>query len=97
MQSFERVLARVAERRVAEVVREADGLDEVLVQAQRARDRARDLRDLERVREPRAIQVALVDSRTPASCRRGGGRPSSGSRDRGRAGTPCASAGGSSA
>ena len=56
----ERVLARVAERRVAEVVREADRLDEILVQAQRARDRAGDLRDLERVREPRAVEVALV-------------------------------------
>jgi hypothetical protein len=31
-----------------------------LVQAERARDGARDLRDLERMREPGAIQVALV-------------------------------------
>ncbi len=56
----ERVLPRVAERRVAEVVREADRFDEVLVQRQRARDGARDLRDLERMRETRAIEVALV-------------------------------------
>src|SRR5262249_46798711 len=47
----ERVLARVAERRVAEIVREADRLDEILVERQRARDGPRDLRDLERVRE----------------------------------------------
>ena len=36
----QRVLAGVAERRVAEVVREADRLGQRLVQAQRARDRA---------------------------------------------------------
>ena len=52
----QRVLAGVAERRVAEVVRQADGLGQRLVEAQRARDRARDLRDLERVREPRAVR-----------------------------------------
>ncbi len=52
-------LADVAERRVAEVVPEADRLREVLVEPQRARDRARDLRDLDRVREPRAVVVAL--------------------------------------
>ena len=34
----ERVLARVAERRVPEVVRERDGLAELLVQAEIARD-----------------------------------------------------------
>src|SRR5262249_44223109 len=56
----ERVLARVTERRMSQVVGEADRLDEILVQLERARDRARDLRDLERVREPRAIQIALV-------------------------------------
>ena len=41
-QRVERLLARVAERRVAEVVAEPDRLDEVLVQAQRPRDGARD-------------------------------------------------------
>src|SRR5690606_33414254 len=54
------VLPRVAERRVAEIVGEADRFDEILVQAQRARGRARDLCDLERVREPRAVMIALV-------------------------------------
>src|SRR5262249_37118015 len=39
---------------------EADRLDEVLVQAQRTRDRARDLRNLERVREARPIEIAFV-------------------------------------
>jgi hypothetical protein len=52
-------LADVPERRVAEVVPEADRLREVLVERQRPRHRARDLRDLERVRQPRAEVVAL--------------------------------------
>ena len=52
-------LADVAERRVAEVVPHPDRLDEVLVEAQRARDGAGDLRHLERVREARAVVIAL--------------------------------------
>ena len=55
----QRAFARVAERRVTEVVSERDRFGQVLVQAQRPRDRARDLRDLERVRQPRAVVVAL--------------------------------------
>jgi hypothetical protein len=54
-------LARVPEGRVAEVVHERDRLGEVLVGAQVARDRARDLRDLDRVREAGPVEVALVD------------------------------------
>ena len=42
-----------------EVVPEPDRLRQVLVEPQRARDGARDLRRLERVREPRAVVVAL--------------------------------------
>ena len=57
--AVEHVLADVAERRVAEIVAESDRLDEVLVEAQRARDGARDAGDLERVREARAVVVAL--------------------------------------
>ena len=56
---IERRLADVPERRVAEVVPEPDRLDEVLVEPQRARHGARDLRDLERVGQPRAVVVAL--------------------------------------
>ena len=52
-------LADVPERRVAEVVTEPDRLGEVLVEAQRASDRARDLGDLERVGQPGAVVVAL--------------------------------------
>ncbi len=54
----ERALSRVAERRVAEVVPETDGLGEVLVEFERAGDRAREPRDLERVRQARAVMVA---------------------------------------
>jgi len=56
----ERILARMAERRVADVVREANGLRERLVQAQCAGHAARDLRDLEGVRQAGAVEVALV-------------------------------------
>jgi hypothetical protein len=49
----------VAEGRVAEVVAQADRLDEVLVERERAGDRARDLRHLERVCHAGAVVVAL--------------------------------------
>ena len=55
----ERLLARMAERRMPEIVAEADRLDEILVQPQRAGDAAGDARRLERVRQPRAEVVAL--------------------------------------
>ena len=57
--AIEHVLADVAERRVAEVVAEPDRLHEVLVEPQRAADRARDLRRLQRVGQPRPVVVAL--------------------------------------
>jgi hypothetical protein len=47
-----------AERRVAQVVPEGDGLGELFVQPQHLGDGAGDLRDLERVREARAVVVA---------------------------------------
>ena len=56
----ERVLAGVSERRVPEVVREADRLGERLVDVERARDGAPDLRDFERMRDARAVQIAFV-------------------------------------
>ena len=55
--AVERLLADVTERRMAEVVAEADGLDQVLVQPQCAGDRPRDLGDLERVGQPGAVVV----------------------------------------
>jgi len=57
--AIEHVLADVPERRVAEVVPEPDRLDQVLVEAQRARNGARDPGHLERVREAGAVVVAL--------------------------------------
>ena len=54
----ENALAGVAERRVAEVVPERDRFGQLFVQAQHLGDGARDLRDLERVRETRAVVIA---------------------------------------
>jgi len=52
-------LPDVPERRMAEVVPESDRLREVLVERQCAGHRPGDLRDLERVGQPRAVVVAL--------------------------------------
>ena len=57
-QRVDDALAGVAERRVAEIVAERDRFGELLVQPQHLGDGARDLRDLERVREPRAVVIA---------------------------------------
>ena len=57
-QRVDDALAGVAERRVPEVVAERDRLGQLLVQAQHLGDRARDLRHLERVRQPRAVVIA---------------------------------------
>ena len=56
----ERVLAGMAERRVAEIVDQRHRLGQVLVAAQRPRQRAGDLRHLDRMRQPRAVVVALM-------------------------------------
>ena len=57
----ERALAGMPERRMTEIVGKRAGLRQVLIEAERARERARDLGDLERVREPCAIVVAFVE------------------------------------
>ena len=57
----QRLLARVAEGRVADVVRQSGRLGEVLVQVQAAGDRAGDLGDLQRVRE--AGDEVIADGR----------------------------------
>ena len=56
----ERVLAGVAERRVAEIMAERDRLGEIVVEPQRPRQRAGDLRHLDRMGEAGAEMVALV-------------------------------------
>ena len=58
-QSVEHALAGVPERGMPEIVTERDCLGEVLVEAERPCDRARDLRDFERMGEARAVVVAL--------------------------------------
>ena len=59
-QIVQHLLARMPERRMPEVVRERDRLSEFLIETECARDGARDLRRLHRVREAGAIVVALV-------------------------------------
>jgi hypothetical protein len=58
-QLVERLLTRMAEGRVTEIVAETDRLDEILVQLQSPGDAARDARRLERVRETGAEMVAF--------------------------------------
>ncbi len=55
----EHLLADVPEGRVPEVVAQPDRLREILVESERARHGARDLRHLERVRETRAVVIPL--------------------------------------
>ena len=54
------VLSGVTERRVPDVVCQCDGLDQILVQAQRSGDGPCNLRHLERVRHAGAKQVAFM-------------------------------------
>jgi hypothetical protein len=55
---IERVLAGMSKRRMANVVKQGQRLDQVLVQPQRSADRASDRRHLMRVGQPRAVIVA---------------------------------------
>ena len=57
----ERALAGMPERRVAEVVGERQRLGQVLVEAERAGERAGDLGHFQRVGQPGAVVVALVE------------------------------------
>ena len=59
-QPVQDLLAGVTERSVAEVVGERDRLGQVLVEPESARDRARDLGRLHRVRQAGAVVVAFV-------------------------------------
>jgi len=58
--AVQRVLPGVAKRRVAKVVGQRDGLDQILVEPQVAGDRPGDLRHLQAVRQAGPEQVALV-------------------------------------
>ena len=77
-QRLQDAFAGVSERRVPEIVAERDRLGQLFVQPKHLGDAARDLRDLERVRQARAVVIALRARRRPASCASAGGRPSSG-------------------
>ena len=57
---IQRVLPRVAKWRVAQVMRQADGFDQILVNLQSAGDRSPQLCDFQRVREASAKQIALM-------------------------------------
>jgi len=56
----ERILTSMAEGGVAEIMGESERLGEILVEPERARQRAGDLRDLDRVGEARTEMVALM-------------------------------------
>ena len=56
---LEHVLAGMAEGRMADIVGEAERLGQILVEAERARHRPADLRDLEAVGEPDPEMVAV--------------------------------------
>ena len=57
---IERILPRMAKWRVAQVMRQADGLGQVLVDAQCTRNGAPQLRHLNRMGEPSAKQIAFM-------------------------------------
>src|SRR5687768_16550056 len=51
----------MSERRVAEVVRQRERLGQVLIETERAGERAGDLGDFQRVRQASAVVVALME------------------------------------
>ncbi len=55
----QRLLAGVAEGRMAEIVRQRHRLGEILVERQRPRERPGDLADLDRMGQPRAEMIAV--------------------------------------
>jgi hypothetical protein len=59
--SIERSFSRVAERRMAEIVGEAERFRQILIEPQLAANRAGDLRHFKTVRQSRAVMVAFVE------------------------------------
>ena len=55
----ERLLAGMAERRMAEIVRQRQRFGQILVEPQRAGDDPRDLRDFEAVGQPHPVVIAV--------------------------------------
>ena len=60
MHRIERAFAGVAEGRMAEIVGERQRLGQILVEPERAGERAGDLRHLQRVGQAGAVMIALV-------------------------------------
>jgi len=58
-ESVQRLFTRVTKGGVPQIMRKADSLGQILVQAQAAGDGAGDLRDLQRMGQPGTVQVAL--------------------------------------
>ena len=56
----QRVFPRMAEGGMAEIVGERNGFNQIFVEAENARQRARDLRDLQAVGQSRAVVIAFV-------------------------------------
>ena len=56
---LERILASMAEGRMANIVRQAERLGQILVDAERPRNRAADLRHFKAVRQPDAEMIAI--------------------------------------
>ena len=72
--SIERLFPCMTERRMADVVGQAQRLGQVLVQSQRAGDDAADLRDFQAVRQADALMVAIgghEDLRLPGKAAEG--------------------------
>ena len=59
-QGVQSILASVSKGRVSQIVGQRDSLGQFRIQSQRPGDRARHLRDLNRVRQPCAIKIALM-------------------------------------
>src|SRR6185369_6166632 len=72
--AIERALAGMSERWVPEVVRQRKRFGQILVEAERAGERARNLRNFKGMRQPRAVVIALVEDEDlrlvgePAEC-----------------------------
>ena len=76
--AIERALAGMAERRMAEIVRKRQRLGKILVEAERAGERARDLGRLRAYGSAGCGNGRPRGRRRPGSCARAGGRPSNG-------------------
>jgi len=63
----------MAERRVAEIVRQRERLAQILVEPERTGERASDLLHFEGMRQPGPVMVALMEDKHLASCGQAGG------------------------